>query len=196
MLLTGPKLALRPVAPADEEALLALGRDAEVTRWFSWGPYTSVEQPRAWIAEQRGRSARGEALALAVVHPQAGVVGVTELVEWGRRDRRAIVGTWLGRPWWGTGVNAESKRLVLTLAFAHCGLERLGAYADVANARSQRALLRAGFTREGTLRGLHRHGAQQKDVQVFSVLRAEWAAMAPVAAALRGEVPAPFRLGG
>ena len=195
MLLTGPTLALRPVSPADDEALLALGRDAEVTRWFSWGPYTSLAQPRAWISQQPGRMARGEALALAVVHPQDGVVGCTELSEWGRRDRRAMVGTWLGRPWWGTGVNAEVKRLVLTLAFTHCGMERLGAYADVANARSQRALLRAGFTREGTLRSLHRHGEEQKDVQVFSVLRAEWKAMAPVAAALHGELPAPFRLG-
>jgi ribosomal-protein-alanine N-acetyltransferase len=174
MELTGPALALRPPAAGDAEALFALGRDPEVTRWFSWGPYRSVDEPRAWIAAQAGRRERGEALALAMLHHEHGLVGITELSDWSARDRRAVVGTWFARRWWGTGLNAESKQLVATLAFEHCGLERLGAYADVANARSHAALAKAGFTREGVLRAFHRHGARQKDVAVLSLLRAEW----------------------
>lgn len=192
MLLTGPTLALRPPVEQDEVALLALGRDPEVTRWFSWGPYVSVEQPRAWIAAQAARRARGEALALAMVHREAGIVGITELADWSRRDRRAVVGTWFAQAWWGSGLNAEAKRLVCLLAFGHCGLERLGAYADVANHRSHAALAKAGFAREGVLRAFHRHGDAQKDVAVFSLLRAEWTT--PIAATLDGEVPAAFRL--
>jgi [ribosomal protein S5]-alanine N-acetyltransferase len=195
MRLAGPTLALRPPDTADADALFALGADAEVTRWFSWGPYASVAEPSAWIAEQVGRRARGEALALVVEHPEAGVIGVTDLVEWSPRDRRAMIGTWLGRAWWGTGVNATSKRLVLALAFEHCGVQRVGAYADVANVRSQRSLLRAGFNREGTLRHWHRHGDVEKDVAVFGLLRAEWAAHPATGAVLDGEVPPAFRVG-
>lgn len=195
MLLTGPTLALRPPLPEDAEALFALGQDPEVTRFFSWGPYRSIEQPRTWIAEQAERRGRGAALALAVVHAHDGVVGITELAEWSRRDRRAMVGTWLGRRWWGTGVNGASKRLILALAFDHCGLQRVGAYADVTNPRSQRALVRAGFTREGVLRAWHRHGDVQKDVEVYGVLRTEWKALPGAEVELHGEVPAAFRLG-
>ena len=54
------------------------------------------------------------------------------------------------------------------------GLERLGAYADVANGRSQAALSRLGFAREGVLRRWHRHGARYHDVVLFSLLRNEW----------------------
>lgn len=193
MMLAGPTLALRPPVLDDADALFGLGQDAEVTRWFSWGPYTTVEQPRAWLAEQAERRARGEALALAMVHHEAGLVGITELTEWSARDRRAVVGTWFARRWWGTGLNAEAKRLVCLLAFAHCGLERLGAYADTGNHRSHAALAKAGFRREGVLRAFHRHGERQKDVAVFSLLGSEWTA--PIDTTLAGEVPAAFRFG-
>lgn len=192
MLLVGPTLALRPPRAEDAEALFALGRDAEVTRWFSWGPYTSIEQPRAWIAEQEQRRATGAALTLAVLHGDDGIVGVTELTDWHVRDRRAVVGTWFARRWWGSGRNAESKALVAELAFAHCGLERLGAYADVGNARSRAALVKAGFEEEGVLRGWNRHGSEQKSVASFSLLRSEWTP--GVRARLEGEVPPAFRV--
>ena len=191
MLLTGPTLALRPPGLADVDALFALGRDPEVTRWFSWGPYVSVDQPRAWIVEQERRRERGEALALAMLHHEAGLVGVTELSEWSARDRRAVVGTWFARRWWGSGLNAEAKRLVSALAFTHCGLERLGAYADVGNGRSRAALAKAGYVEEGVLRRFHRHGTQFKDVAAFSLLRDEWTPEIEVT--LTGELPSAFR---
>ena len=51
-----------------------------------------------------------------------------------------MIGTWLGRECWGTGANRESKALIAHLGFRLLGLERIGAYADLDNARSQRAL--------------------------------------------------------
>jgi ribosomal-protein-alanine N-acetyltransferase len=165
---------LRPPHPDDAPALLALARDPEVTRWFSWGPYTSVEQPLAWIAEQEARREQGLQLDFVVHDREHGPIGVTGLGELSRRDRRAMVGTWFGRAHWGTGANAESKALVAHLAFAICGLERLGAYSNPDNVRSANALERIGFTREGTLRGWHRHGDRQLDVHVFGMLRGDW----------------------
>ena len=192
MLLTGPTLALRPPTLDDAPALFRLGSDPEVTQWFSWGPYETIAEPEAWIRLQEERRDRGEALALAMLHPEHGLVGVTELADWGFRDRRAVVGTWFARALWGSGLNAESKRLVALLAFAHCGLERLGAYADVGNARSRAALVKAGFEEEGVLRGFHRHGEQQKSVASFSLLRSEWTD--PITATLTGTIPPAFAL--
>ena len=169
----GPRLVLRPPAEPDVPGLFALGSDPEVTRWFSWGPYASEAEPRAFVAAAAERRERGEALVLAIVR-DGEPLGITELNEVSRRDRRAMVGTWLGRAHWGTGVNAESKALVLHLAFAVLGLERVGAYTNVANVRSQRALERLGFRREGELRRWHRHGDAFHDVLLFGLLRDEW----------------------
>jgi len=196
MRLAGPTLALRLPEPSDAPALLELARDPEVTRWFSWGPYRSLEEPLAYIEDQEGRRARGEQLDLVIVHPEHGPIGVTGLSERHARDRRAVVGSWLGRPHWGTGANAQAKRLVFDLAFRHLGLERVGAYADVRHARSQRALEKVGFRQEGVLRAFHRHDGQAKDVVVFGLLRAEWLASpaSAVPAQLEGELPAAWRV--
>jgi len=193
--LRGPTLTLRPPTLDDVEALFALGSDPEVTRWFSWGPYTSRTEPAAYVRRARERMAQGLQLDLLMVHVDHGPVGVTGLSEWSARDRRAIVGTWFGREHWGTGLNAESKALVAHLAFAVCGLERLGAYADIRHERSQRALEKLGFQREGVLRAWHRHGDVQKDVVIFGLLRAEWEAspLCSVPCEVRGVVPEAFR---
>ena len=174
MLLRGPSLALRPPTADDTDALFALGRDPEVVRWFSWGPYTRREEPAAWIAQQDDLRRRGERIELLVVHHERGLVGVTGLSELSARDHRGVVGSWLTPGVWGTGVNAEAKALLLHLAFAQLGMQRVGAYADPRNGRSQRALEKVGFTREGLLRHYHRHGDDPKDVVVFSILAAEW----------------------
>jgi [ribosomal protein S5]-alanine N-acetyltransferase len=196
MELRGPEITLRLPEPGDAPALFELARDPEVTRWFSWGPYRSVDEPLRWIAEQEARRESGEQLDFVIHHREHGPIGITGLGELSRRDRRAMVGTWLGREHWGTGTNAESKALLAHMAFGVCELERLGAYSNPDNARSARALEKAGFTQEGTLRGWHRHGGRQLDVHVFGLLRADWPAspLHDVRVAASGTPPAAWRM--
>ncbi len=185
---------LRYATAADAPALLELGADSEVTRFFSWGPYTSVAQPTHYIARLAGERASGERLEFLIVDLDRGPIGVIGLSEFSPRDRRAVVGTWLGRRWWGTGANRGSKALIAWLAFRVLGLERLGAYADLDNPRSQAALSRLGFVREGLLRRFHRHGDHPHDVIIYSWLREEWerSPLAEQPITVRGEAPARF----
>jgi [ribosomal protein S5]-alanine N-acetyltransferase len=170
----GPRFALRSATLVDAAALFELGRDPAVTRFFSWGPYTSIEQPEAYIAAQPARRERGEQLDLLIVGADDQPVGVTGLTELARRDRRATVGSWLGHRWWGSGANLESKALIAALAFRRLGLERLTALASTRNGRSQAALERLGFRREGVLAAYHRHADGPHDVVVFGLVRAAW----------------------
>jgi ribosomal-protein-alanine N-acetyltransferase len=194
MELHGPTLTLRYAVPEDALALFELGSDREVTRFFSWGPYVRLEQPVAYIVGLVDRRERGEQLDLLIVHREDGPIGVVGLVELSRRDRRAVIGTWLGRRWWGSGANREVKALMARFTFVHLGLERLGAYADVENGRSQAALVRLGFQREGLLRHWHRHEDVAHDVYVYALLREEWegSPLASAPFALEGEPPASF----
>jgi ribosomal-protein-alanine N-acetyltransferase len=195
--LEGPTLTLRPPAPHDADALFALARDTQVTRWFSWGPYTEPGQAAEYIERCAVRRERGEQLDLLVVHREHGPAGITGLSEFSARDGRAIVGTWFGRDFWGTGANRESKALIMHLAFAVLGLHRLGSYSNPANERSTRALLGVGFAHEGVLRDWHRHGEEWLSVNVFGLLRDEWAAseLARVPVSVGGEPPAAFPRG-
>jgi ribosomal-protein-alanine N-acetyltransferase len=187
----GRRIRLRYPRADDAAALLELACDAEVTRHFSWGPYRDPSEPAAWLATLPARRASGTALELAITDRDDRPLGITLLCEFSARDRRAVVGTWLGRAHWGTGVNHDAKALLTRLAFCELGLERLGAYADVRNGRSQAALERVGFEREGVLRAFHRHGDRPRDVATYSMLRSEWQAspLATVTAVVVGAAP-------
>ena len=190
----GPTLTLRYPIAADAPALLGLGSDGAVTRFFSWGPYRSLAEPAGYIAGLAEERRLGQRLDFLIVARGAGPIGVTGITEYSARDRRAVVGTWIGRAHWGTGANDESKALVARLAFGPLGLERLGAYTDVENTRSQAALARLGFVREGVLRRWHRHGELVRDVVLYSWLKEEWerSSLAKLPVSVRGVPPAAF----
>lgn len=190
----GPTLSLRYPRPDDASRLLELAGDPEVTRFFSWGPYRHVVEPLRWIETARRQREEGSRLELVIAGSDDQAIGVTGLSEFSLRDRRAVVGTWIGRASWGTGANAESKALVLALAFRGLGLIRMTAWANPRNARSVRALERLGFVPEGVLRSWHVHPSGPEDCAVLRLLREEWeqGPLARVPAAVEGSLPAQF----
>jgi len=120
-------------------------------------------------------------------------VGTTSFYGVDPGNRSVILGiTALGRRWWRTGINTESKLLLLHHAFDTLGCERVQWEAHADNIRSHAAIERLGATREGLLR---RHKKQSdgtwRDTAVFGMTRPEWpSAQAALRARLRPPVPA------
>jgi [ribosomal protein S5]-alanine N-acetyltransferase len=190
----GPELTLRQARMEDAPALFELASDPEVTRFFSWGPYSHQSEAEAYIRSLSAKRAQGTMLEFVIVKRGEGVIGVTGLSEFSLRDRRAVVGTWHGRRWWGTGANRQSKSLILALAFRGLGLGRVTAWCGTDNGRSQKALERLGFVHEGVLREWHVHGGEPKDVIAYGMLRSDWIAsgLADEPAEIVGRVPPQF----
>ena len=155
-----------------------------------------MDQPRAYIRSLVDQRARGERLEFLIVDREDRPIGVTGLSEFSARDRRALIGSWLGHGHWGTGANAESKALVLALAFRGLGLLRVTALANPRNARSVRALERLGFISEGVLRSWHVHPSGPEDCAVLGLLVDEFEGgqLARVPVEIRGRAPRPFAL--
>jgi ribosomal-protein-alanine N-acetyltransferase len=181
----------------DVPALFALGRDPEVSRFFSWGPYEAESEAAEFVRSLDRQRESGERLELGIFGDDGELAGVTGLNEFSGRDRRAVLGTWLGPRFWGSGANRESKALVLALAFRSLGLLRVTALASPQNVRSVAALQRLGFVHEGVLRGWHVHGGVPRDVAVLRMLRDEWerTPLAEVRVEVEGEPPPQFVLG-
>lgn len=194
LIIRGPRLSLRYAVASDAPRLFELASDPAVTRFFSWGPYTSIDQPEAYLSALCAKRDEGSLLDFVLVDPIDGVIGVTGLSEVARRDRRATVGSWLGHKWWGSGANFEGKAMITALAFRRLGFERLTAWANTRNGRSQRALERVGFRREGVLNAWHRHGDVRHDVVVFGMLEAGWerSPLAGVPVEIEGTPPPAF----
>lgn len=74
----------------------------------------------------------------------------------------------------GRGVGTLAQRLLAEHLFATTDLDRIEASTDVDNIAEQRALERAGFRREGVLRGAQVRGGQRRDLVHFGVLRGDF----------------------
>jgi ribosomal-protein-alanine N-acetyltransferase len=186
---------LRLAVPEDAEQLFHLGEDPAVTRFFSWGPYTSVEQPLKYIEDLQAKRDNGSLLEFVIVENETdSIVGVTGLTEFSKRDHRAVVGSWLGHKHWGTGVNLASKSLVLGLGFRQLGLERISSYSHVRNGRSKAALERIGFVGEGILHSWHWHHGEPQDVNIHCLIREiyERSEIGSDALEITGTVPTAF----
>lgn len=107
------------------------------------------------------------------------IIGSTRLADLVWRHRNCELGyTWFRPDFYRSGVNVESKLLLLTLAFDHLELLRVQIHTDTRNIRSQRAIEALGATREGVLR---RHMIAKdgfvRDSVVYSVTDQDWPAV-------------------
>lgn len=75
----------------------------------------------------------------------------------------------------GLGYGTEAQRLLVRYLFAHTQVNRIEAITEVTNTAEQWALQKAGFTREGVLRGYGFRDGAWRDALMYSVLRHEFA---------------------
>jgi N-acetyltransferase len=163
--------------------LAAAGSEAdaeEVFRWLTEWPPRTVEDAAGQIERALAGRARGERFAYAQFDVRTGeLAGSTSLYDVNPVTRTLAIGfTWLGRRWWRTGHNTESKLLLLTYAFDELGCVRVVWHTDVYNERSQAAIARLGATREGLLRKhrIRKDGSWRDTVQ-YSMTDDDWPAV-------------------
>ncbi|HET9649298.1 MAG TPA: GNAT family N-acetyltransferase [Microlunatus sp.] len=176
--LTGPRLRLDALRPDDAEAFVAALGDrqaaSEVTRHLSYSPPDSLTEARDLI--ERAIADPGRVAYAQRLREDGRLIGTTSFYDIDPANRGIAIGhTWLGRPWWRTGLNTESKLLLLRHAFETLGVERVAWHTDIANTRSQAAIERLGATREGVLRHhrLRRDGTW-RDTVCYALLRGDW----------------------
>jgi RimJ/RimL family protein N-acetyltransferase len=73
----------------------------------------------------------------------------------------------------GHGYGTEAHRLLVRYLFAHTPVHRIEAATEAGNVAEQRALEKAGFTREGLLRGIGWRDGAWRDGIWYSVLRTD-----------------------
>lgn len=162
--LSGNLIRLEPLAIEHAPGYLAAagtGADAEeVFRWLLPPSGSSMREPTTLADAERhildalAARARGFRFPYAQIDAVTGeVAGTTSYYEVNPAVRALAIGhTWLGRRWWRTGHNTESKLLLLTHAFETLGAARVVWHTDIFNTRSQAAIERLGATKEGVLR--------------------------------------------
>jgi RimJ/RimL family protein N-acetyltransferase len=163
---------------------------ADVFRWLTIRVPRTVQEATQQIEAALAARETGQRLAFAQIDARTGeLVGTTSYYEIDPAQQSLAIGsTWIGRRWWRSGVNTESKLLLLSRAFEELGAVRVVWHTDSRNERSQTAIERLGAQREGLLRKhkLRPDGTWRDTVQ-FSMLDDDWPA---ARAALRASLDA------
>jgi RimJ/RimL family protein N-acetyltransferase len=181
--LSGRLIRLEPMTLEHAPGYLAAagqGEDAEeVFRWMGMWPPRTIADAQAQILASLGARARGERFSYAQMDARTGeVAGTSSFYDVNPALRTLGIGhTWLGRRWWRTGHNTESKLLMMSYAFERLGVARLVWHTDIYNERSQAAIARLGATREADLRKhrIRRDGSWRTTVQ-YSMTDDDWPA--------------------
>ncbi|MGN6607439.1 MAG: GNAT family N-acetyltransferase, partial [Jatrophihabitans sp.] len=146
LVLTGPRLTLRPWRPDDADVVFAALRDDAAAARFTTVPVPYTEADAVAFTGRFGNAGRadGSELGGALVERATGrVVGSASL-----RLPSGDLGYIVYPVHRGQGYAAEAVRMLVAWAFAH-GLHRVEIDADVRNLASLRTALDAGFGFEG-----------------------------------------------
>jgi RimJ/RimL family protein N-acetyltransferase/nitroimidazol reductase NimA-like FMN-containing flavoprotein (pyridoxamine 5'-phosphate oxidase superfamily) len=191
--LRGEHVLLEPLDLTHAADLHAATAEAEVWAHLTHPVPAEPAVMRQIVAEALAAYHRGERVPWVQRCARTGaVVGTTSYYEIEPERRAVAIGhTWLGRPWWRTGINTEAKLLLLTRAFEELGALRVVWHTDIRNTRSQAAIERLGATREGVLR-MHRQrpDGSWRDTVQYSMTVDEWPkAQATLRERLHGTAP-------
>ena len=177
--LQGRWISLEAIDERHAPGIFEAMRDDEVCRYLAWEPPKSLDETLALVREANDAMARGQAVVYAQVWNATGrAIGSTRLLDVRPADRQVEIGsTFLGRDYWRTPANTESKYLFLRHCFESLGCVRVALKTDGRNLRSQEAIERLGAVREGVLRRHMRIKGYQRDTVYFSILDDEWPAV-------------------
>ena len=153
--------------------------DAELWKWVvtKYPIPHSLEEMTALVSTMVAEESRE---GFAVIDLRSGeCVGSTSYLDIQAALQTIEIGsTFYGAVARRTGINTETKLLLMTEAFETRGFERVAIKADNLNQRSLDAIARIGARYEGTLRShMVRRDGSRRDTVYFSVIKSEWPAV-------------------
>ena len=166
------RVTLRPVSEDDLPLLQEMTQDPRLAGEFElYGWYAPSLFQRGW-EKNRLISLDGGTLAVVCGDDLAG--GVT----WRRRETAPashcwVMGIGLLPEMRNHGYGTQAHRLLVRYLFAHTTAHRIEATTEAGNIAEQKVLAKAGFSREGVLRGIRWRGGAWQDEVLYSILRTD-----------------------
>ena len=172
-----PRLTLRRLEMRDAPDIFDYGRDPLVAKHVLWDAYTSVGEARGYVRYMIRKYRAGEPSSWGIVEKETGRVVGTIGYMWYQRDNNACeVGYSLARRCWNRGYMTEALRAVIRYSFETLCVHRVEAQHETDNAASGAVMRKCGMQKEGTLRGRLLNKGKYVDVDVYAILREDYAA--------------------
>ena len=170
------RLILRAFAPSDAPAVCRLAGDSSIAATTLNIPHPYDEHmAKGWISTHQRAFDQGLDLHFAItLRANDTLIGAIDLREFGSPHRRAEMGYWIGKPYWGQGYCTEAARALLAFGFTSLRLNRIFARYLSRNPASGRVMEKIGMQYEGCLRQHVEKWGVFEDVKIYGILRSEW----------------------
>jgi RimJ/RimL family protein N-acetyltransferase len=165
---------LRPLRVEDLDVIVSWKTDPNYGGEFQWIGYGSTKRFREAVANDEVLNDDGGALAVVDGEVLCGDISwhKSETGPWAH-NWCFNIGIVLRPEERGKGHGSRAQRLLADYLFTHTTVHRVEASTDVDNVAEQRSLEKAGFSREGVLRGWQWRQGAWRDMVVYSKLRGE-----------------------
>lgn len=174
-MLRGTLIDLRPVTEADLALLETWDADPDyLGAYNTFGLRPAGQTRRSFTEHHYFTDDRGKLLAATKAGEVVGDVTYRRVQHGGGIANRVYeIGVTIAPAQRGRGYGAEAQRLLAAYLFATYPIARVQATTDITNVAEQRALERAGFSREGVLRQAQFRAGSWHDLVMYSKLRDE-----------------------
>jgi [ribosomal protein S5]-alanine N-acetyltransferase len=172
---SGSRVVVRPVTPADIPDLLEVNGDEEVTRFLPYPTWLSLDDGFAWLGRMESLAQSGSAQQLVVERLADGkVLGGVLLFKHEPGSARVEIGYVFGRQHWRQGFALDALGAVCSHLFHEGGIRRIEAEVNPDNVASCALLQALGFTLEGRLRQRWVGKGRTYDTCIHGCLAHEW----------------------
>jgi ribosomal-protein-alanine N-acetyltransferase len=168
------RVRLRAFEPRDAGMVRDLSTDPYVPLTGSLVGNASADDAAAWIARQHDRLVTGAGYSFCVADADDDrALGQTGLWLADLAHGRATAGYGVAPRERGHGVAADALTALTAFAWSVPGLHRVELYVEPWNTASVRTAERAGYRREGLLRGRQVIGGRRVDMLLLAALRTD-----------------------
>lgn len=145
-----------------------------LAEFLPWVAYTKVVSDSTnYLIQSESNYMRGLELSYNIFSGEV-LIGRVGLHQIDRTNNNAAIGYWLVQSEQGKGIITTACTLLLKIGFEQMNFRRIEILTATHNTKSAAIPRRLGFTHEGILRQMERHGDQYLDLNIFSLLKEEW----------------------
>lgn len=174
MEITTPRLVLRDIVSADEDAILAIFCHPDTQRFEDPGLSEFVAYGRVqMMAADQFADPRTRYYLVVTLQESGEIIGYVSARLNNKDIREWEMGWTIRSPDWGKGYASEAARALLEWTVANLGAHRVVAFCHAENRASSRVMEKVGMTREGRLRETRKISGEWHDEFVYAILDRE-----------------------
>ena len=163
------RLRLVKIVPEYAQGMYEYSSDADVTKYLTWSPHSSVKETERYINLLQRRYKSGAFNDWGLVLKENGkFIGTCGYTSFDWDKNRAELGYVLAKPCWGMGLAAEAAREVMRFGSETFGFEGYFAKCMQGNDASMRVMQKLGMSLEGIYKNGMFIKGEYKTIIVYS----------------------------